>query len=362
LKSDRLYEIDFFRFIAALMVLVFHYGFRGYNSGSIMIAPYQVLSSFAKYGYLGVDLFFLISGFVILMTASDGSCKRFMLSRIVRLYPAYWACCTITFLLATLVGSHRSSPTVVQYLVNLSMLNGFIGVPDIDGVYWSLNIEIRFYALIFTALCLGLIKYAEILAGIWLSVSFILTMWKLPILYHFVFPDYSPYFIAGSVFFLIHKGGINWLRAGIAIGSWFLAIYNGVTSRMYLMARDNHVEYDPVVISLMVTFFFFTFLLIALNKLKWLSIRKWVLWGALTYPLYLIHQYVGYMIINEFSFLTKDFIIVPLCAGIMVSLAYLVNKCIEQKYSCILRSSLERFGTYFIQTIRKAKLSLYIRG
>jgi peptidoglycan/LPS O-acetylase OafA/YrhL len=72
-SQHRFYELDLLRFFAALAVVLFHHGFRGYAADHMTDMPYLSLAPAAKYGYLGVDLFFLISGFVILMTASGGS-------------------------------------------------------------------------------------------------------------------------------------------------------------------------------------------------------------------------------------------------------------------------------------------------
>ena len=64
--QQRVNEIDLLRFIAALAVVFFHYAFRGYAADDLSILPYPLLAPLAKYGYLGVELFFMISGFVIL--------------------------------------------------------------------------------------------------------------------------------------------------------------------------------------------------------------------------------------------------------------------------------------------------------
>ena len=93
-RSGRLYELDLLRFIAAFAVLLFHYSFRGYAKDHYTVMPYLSIAPVTKYGYLGVSLFFLISGFVILMTASSGSTRHFVISRLVRLYPAFWVSCT----------------------------------------------------------------------------------------------------------------------------------------------------------------------------------------------------------------------------------------------------------------------------
>src|SRR5438128_1660502 len=148
MNKPRANEIDLLRFLAALAVVIFHYAFRGYVGHSSSL-PYPLLEPAAKYGRHGVELFFMISGFVILMSASSGSLRHFIVSRVVRLYPAYWVCCTVTFTALVLLAK-QSSPTVVQYVSNMTMLTGFdfmqkiAPVPLMDGSYWSLVVEMRF--------------------------------------------------------------------------------------------------------------------------------------------------------------------------------------------------------------------------
>src|SRR5690348_11363931 len=94
-KVDRLYEIDALRIIAAVAVVVYHYTFADFAGGLTMTAFPQI-SPVTRYGYLGVDLFFVISGFVCLLTALNRKPHQFVISRIVRLYPAYWVAVTLT--------------------------------------------------------------------------------------------------------------------------------------------------------------------------------------------------------------------------------------------------------------------------
>src|SRR5262249_17939386 len=113
MASKRYYELDLLRFVAAFSVLLFHYTFRGTAAlDHVSDLSYPWLAPVTKDGYLGVDLFFLISGFVILMSASSGSKRQFGVSRIVRLYPAYWVCCTATFLVLLMAEHRRYVPTV----------------------------------------------------------------------------------------------------------------------------------------------------------------------------------------------------------------------------------------------------------
>jgi peptidoglycan/LPS O-acetylase OafA/YrhL len=134
----RLKELDLLRFLAAIAVVFFHYAFRGYAKGDLSVMPYPLLAEPAKYGYLGVELFLMISGFVILMTASSNNLRVFFISRVVRLCPAFWVCCTLTFLITLAIGRPRFTADLYQYMINMTFLGDLMGVPPIDGVYWSL--------------------------------------------------------------------------------------------------------------------------------------------------------------------------------------------------------------------------------
>src|SRR5712692_76407 len=101
---DRLYEIDLLRITAALAVVLYHYTFSGYARHLTAIA-FPALSTVTRYGYLGVDMFFVISGFVVLLSAWGRRPHEFVISRIVRLYPAYWVAVTITAIVAITYGN-----------------------------------------------------------------------------------------------------------------------------------------------------------------------------------------------------------------------------------------------------------------
>ena len=87
--KERYYEIDLLRFLAAVGVMLFHYTFRGYAADDLSPLEFPLLAEVFKYGSLGVDLFFIISGFVILLTAYNRDAVSFTISRIIRIYPAY---------------------------------------------------------------------------------------------------------------------------------------------------------------------------------------------------------------------------------------------------------------------------------
>ena len=90
----------------------------------------------------------MISGFVILMTAWGRPTAQVVASRIGRLYPAYWVAVLTTGLLLLVVWPEGKQVTAHQVLVNLTMMQSALGVDHVDGVYWTLWTELRFYLLL----------------------------------------------------------------------------------------------------------------------------------------------------------------------------------------------------------------------
>ncbi|WP_164654758.1 acyltransferase family protein, partial [Pseudomonas viridiflava] len=87
----RLELLDYGRFIAAIMAVLYHYTFNGIANGKLSsLSHIPELIEFTKYGYLGVELFFMISGYVIFYSARNRSAAQFAASRAIRLYPSYW--------------------------------------------------------------------------------------------------------------------------------------------------------------------------------------------------------------------------------------------------------------------------------
>ena len=96
--ASRMHEIDVLRFIAAFIVMIYHYTFVFFNANHLSPIKYTLLEPFTKYGFLGVQIFFIISGYVVMMSAHGKSLKQFIFSRAIRLYPAFWIACTSIYL------------------------------------------------------------------------------------------------------------------------------------------------------------------------------------------------------------------------------------------------------------------------
>src|SRR5262245_30053823 len=145
-KAGRIAGLDVLRGCAAAAVMLHHHG-QYYD----VLYPGRVPLSFdLGPGHFGVELFFIISGFVILMTIER---KRtgweFAISRAARLMPAFLAALLLaTALLAVNpMPPSLNTPSARQFLANLTMAPSLLGEIDIDVPYWTLTYELVFYVL-----------------------------------------------------------------------------------------------------------------------------------------------------------------------------------------------------------------------
>jgi peptidoglycan/LPS O-acetylase OafA/YrhL len=155
--------LDPLRFGAALCVAVFHLTFWSWAWPSTGVAPgfehyvaadiqLRSAASFTWFGWVGVEIFFVISGFVIANSASKCSAAEFLLGRALRLYPAVWVCATLTFIVLLLFAGQSSSEFIVPYLRAMLLIPKGINGQWIDSIYWTLAAEMAFYGLVFCTL------------------------------------------------------------------------------------------------------------------------------------------------------------------------------------------------------------------
>jgi len=148
--------LDVIRFFAAFLVMAHHLAFWSWavayeataNSITGGIPAFPSLTWLSWFGAVGVDIFFVLSGFVILYSAGRDS-RSFARSRVLRLVPG--ALVSASLSAVTLLTLH----TTPAWSVATRFLRSIFFVPYgpwIDGVYWTLGIEIVFYATIFVLL------------------------------------------------------------------------------------------------------------------------------------------------------------------------------------------------------------------
>ena len=143
--SRQITGLDFIRTAAALMVMLFHLGFWIWRAVPPFAVPaaYRRLAPLCSAGWVGVEIFFVISGFVIAYSIQETTPTQFVRHRISRLIPTALVCATITA--AVLLTAYRLSAVAIWWAK--SVILSPVG-PWVDGTYWTLPIEVAFYGLV----------------------------------------------------------------------------------------------------------------------------------------------------------------------------------------------------------------------
>jgi len=270
-QQRRLVELDLLRFIAAICVMFYHH--LHWEMATLEQTGVYALS---RYGDLGVPLFFLISGFVILWSAEGKSLRQFALSRGRRLYPTFWICLCIATVAELSLGKEVSPQ---RFLANLTMAPAVLHQKPIDGVYWTLLIELKFYVLVGGLLAIGQLVRVEKWLFLWLIASVVAVASQVSLAIECTVSPWSAYFIAGSTLYLMWSRGLTAYRAGMFAACAVLSFASTVS------AVDGSWQRAWVVLG--------TYLVMLTLVLRVWSIPNWRLWaalGAMTYPLYLLHS------------------------------------------------------------------------
>lgn len=305
--EQRAYGIDLLRGVACVSVLVFHYLSRAPRAGWMTDVPLRQFEPAARYGYLGVHLFFMVSGYVIFMSAIGRSPRAFVASRVARLYPALWFAATITMLLVWGSGDTRFMVSVPEYLWNLTLVPQYAGARFVDGAYWSLAVELQFYILVWIALRTKLMPHVEWLVGGWLFLSLIDAIRPIYVFERWLIVQWAPLFVAGATTFLVSSRG--WTRARIALlaTAFALALRHASMEAHRLASEWNATGPDAIVVCVVLTVAAAAFVLIGVGRITMRRSRWATIPGILTYPLYLIHQFAGYVIYAAVSRVSGSF-------------------------------------------------------
>ena len=368
-RGGRLTEIDLLRITAASAVVLYHYTFSGW-AGHLTSLRFPALSVFTRYGYLGVDLFFLISGFVVLLSAWNRRPREFVVSRMVRLYPAFWVAVTITAVIEVTLSRGLFKVSVPQYLANLTMANSLPNIRNVDVVYWTLWAEIRFYVIVFVLTWIGVTRRRVLtLMWGWLAATAVIEAHVLPAgvaekLDLLVQSQWSHYFIGGMALCLIYRTGLSWAPAVILVTCFGNALYRAAGFARLVSHRYHQVLHLPVVLAI-ISVIFVVLTLVALRVTRRLGRPWFAALGALTYPLYLVHAYSGFTLFNLFAgqagrlghlgrWLLLGGVIV-----FMTGLAYAVHQAAEVRFAPRLKAGLTRVPG--LRPVRRASRVTWIR-
>lgn len=353
--TGRLAVLDGLRLLAAIAVVGKHWigsGVAHLGPGGKMVHAWNVdttagifgwLHAPSNYGWLGVHLFFLISGFVICMSTWGRTLGQFFTSRVTRLFPAYWFAVVVTAAVAIMLpGLTRSTPagSDTGILLNLTMVHRAFGVRHVDPSYWTLWIELRFYLLFAVVVAFGL-TYRRVVAFcvLWVVAAVVAAGSGDQLVGFGAMPEYAPYFVAGIAFYLIYRHGPNLLLWGIIGFSWLLSLrylHDEAASNM----RYNGVEPSTPILIAIVTGCFVLIGLVALHVFDRITWRWLTVAGALTYPLYLLHQVIGFIAIHYLRAHLPPWAVIGILFVGMLTAAWLVWRFVERPMARWLRRGL----------------------
>lgn len=298
-KAGRYGFIDSLRGIAALMVIYLHMAGHLRVEGLIGNSVEDALLWFFKYvvdmGKVGVVVFFAVSGFVIPFTLTKKSgapLRTFVVSRFFRLYPVYWLSVAVGTVVIWLM--HDKAPALTTYLMNLTMLQQFVGVTNILGLYWTLQIELVFYVMcagLFVMGWLGDRRKIFVVASIMLGIALALaaarygTGKKLPVALFlalgFMFWGciWRDYVIDGVV--EAKRLGLIWLGA-------FAALMPGIS----LLAYNTDMGFDETWYRYLISYYVAAGILLACTTKFRLEGAFFSWLGKISYSVYLFHGIV----------------------------------------------------------------------
>ncbi|MFJ2113997.1 acyltransferase family protein [Streptomyces sp. NPDC087850] len=335
-RTDRMRALDGLRILAALSVCLFHYVGKGQVEHAWGQSPKQLfpdLSAVATYGALGVQLFFVISGFVICMSSWGRSLGDFFRSRVSRLYPAYWAAIVLVTAACVALPSVIPPLRLDEVLVNLTMLQQPMGVGRVLGVCWTLWVEARFYLLFALFVVWKGVTYRRVVlfCCLWTVAGVLARVADNPLTDEIVMRDHAPFFIGGLALYLIHRYGSDLLLWSIVATSWLLGQRYSTTALWDPHATQVFQERSPYVILLVVTFAFASVAAVALGRLRWANWRWLTFAGTLTYPFYLVHEHLGWFAIAVYhrKFGLDPWPTLLAAIGTMLVLAWLIHRLVE---------------------------------
>lgn len=186
--------------------------------------------------------------------------------------------------------------TGVQVLANLTMFPWLFGAKPVDGVYWTLNFEWAFYALVFVFLVLKRNALFKIFLMVWPLCIFISAFLSLNLPYT---KGYFAFFAVGGLFALIKSD-----KRPIVLISCFLAMLVCLVSAVgeaNQLSLDKGSYFSPFVVCLLVVCQFLFFIALNFKAAENLTLPFSKTLGGLTYPLYLVHAHVGYMLISIYG-------------------------------------------------------------
>lgn len=291
MEARRIAGLDVLRGLAAIAVMLHHHG-EYYDE---LYQGRTRLFVNLHAGHFGVELFFIISGFVILMTIERRATVRdFAVSRFSRLFPPFVAALLLTTaILIFWPMPPLQMPTPLQFLANLTMAAELFGQSNVDLPYWTLTYEVVFYGFMACVLALGLLRRVEWLGLLAIAIGLAFLAFVDVKLHRrtsiLLLAGYSNFFLIGMCLYRIHMREarpITWIALAIAIAVTAL----GGGERAF---NASGLLYFILTVCFAALVWFMTE-----PQGNRFAVPPLVFLGRISYPLYLVHVGLGFPLIR----------------------------------------------------------------
>ncbi len=343
-KTSRIVELDALRALAAINLMLFHFT----HVYSVRYGYTSELGFEFPWGKYGVQLFFMLSGFVNAMTMLKKKVpSQFLASRFIRILPVYYVVVAINLLLLQLAPfSDHVEFTWPAIIANLTLLPNLLGYECLEPVTWTLQVEILFYGILTTLFLLGAFRrplltmlgyLGACLVGCQLipavEVGSAISGWQL--VREALLLEYMPLLIIGILVQQIRFEGVR--KASFILGI--------VVAAAVFHVNDEH-GHNPVVTVLLTAILW----LAAYGKLPILRLKPLVFISTISYSLYLLHDNLGCFVIYHMN---QNGVPPQLCFALIIPivllLSWLSSRFLERPLSALLKTGWQQIQAWTTQ-------------
>lgn len=325
-KQIRFRSIDGLRGLAAMAVVLYH--LSGNLQPELEVLLPSVINTIFSYGFLGVPIFFVISGFVISFGVGStkitaGYTGNFILRRSVRLDITYWASIFMAICLLLIknefLGSEKEIPSFSDVFLHMFYLQDLLNVkPVISVVYWTLCLEVQLYLFYIFSLWLAQKISANQCTVIHLGIILALGIYSICLDLNITDIGINGLFLSSWHYFLLGVLISNAVRGG-KYGSTIFIVWLVIEILFQFGVALKAYTLSGICIS------FCIFLMWKFNKLNYfLTGKLFAYLGTISYSLYLVHPDIGWKVISLGKLIVGDSLS-PMIAGVLLVFGILVS-------------------------------------
>lgn len=335
MEEQRTRFLDVIRGGASICIILYHLTSR-YDQmiGHLGNYPFNV-----PWGWMAWSVFFVLTGYLVMPKSER--ILDFVKSKAVRLYPGYWASMILCFWV-TQFALPELTVSIKDFCIDLSMLGNFLGRASVVGVDWTLSINLIYYT--FVAVIMLIKKWTKKdwfveVALVWSIVACIISVLQNQGVTNSIIKFFGTLIAANYV----HLFFTGILLRRIAMGGERVKKY---CIGIILMLVDHWVVFENIGFEIFFVIFvgiFIWCLLLSNDKHNknqlWVRLSTPLVFVAgISYPLYLLHEYIGFAIIKSAEKIgwTSELILIP-CITIATFLAWCIHQFIEKPATKLLK-------------------------